>query len=177
MQSSTSRLFAALAFALAMAGSAFAHDFIVYRGLNGNVNGTPCVTGPKTNPGEFRIDPDGLSTFQADVALDASKPYRVGFQVTGAPNDPPVQGDQGTTMVNNLAYTATYTPQFGGRGHWSLINPLRTEKEMKDDFAAYTKAGNSSRNPSYNNPPPDPPNPPYCPGAPGALGRERLAKH
>jgi hypothetical protein len=153
-----------------MAGSAFAHDFTIYRGLGGNVNKTPCVTGPKTSPSEFRIDPDGLSTFQSNVALDTSKPYRVGFLVTGAPNDPPVQGDTGSVAnVNGYTYTATYSPQLGGAGHWSLKNTTRTDQEMKNDFSAYAKlVGNTDRNPSYNN------NPPYCPGAPM---RTRFAKH
>jgi hypothetical protein len=156
------RFFTVLAVALAVTGTALAHDYTIYRALSGNVNATPCVTGPKTNPGEFRIDADGLSTFQDGVALLAAKAYRLRFLVQNAPNDPPVQGDTGTVAnVNGFAYTATYTPDQGGAGHWSLINAARSPAEMKTDFSEYARAGgNVDRNPNYND------NPVYCPGAP-----------
>lgn len=158
------RFFAVLVVAVAVTGSALAHDFTVYRALTGKVNKTPCVTGPTTSPSEFRIDPDGLSTFQAGVALLDTKAYRLRFGVQNAPHDPPVDGDQGTVAnVNGFVYTATYTPLLGGDGHWSLKNANRTDAEMKADFAAYAHAGgNVDRNPSYNTNN----NPVYCPNAP-----------
>lgn len=154
------RFLAALVCALAVTGSALAqHNFTVYRALDGKVGGGGCVTGPATNPGQFRIDADGLSTFQDGVALLATKAYRLRFQVQDAPNDPPQALDHGT-VAGMAGYTATYTPQFGV-GHWSLDNPAKSVPERKADFQAYALAGgNIDRNPNYDN------NPAYCAGAP-----------
>lgn len=153
--------FVSIALATAVAANALAHDFTIYRALSGDVR-RGCVTGPKTAPSEFRIDPDGMSTFQAGVPLAAAKPFRLAFRVQNAPNDPPLDGDRGTVAgVNGFVYTATYTPNHGGPGHWSLQNPDRTATQMKGDFSAYARAGgNIDRNPNYDG------NPPYCDGRP-----------
>lgn len=169
----SSRIFAVLAFAVAMAGSAFAHNFTVYRGLKGNVRKSPpppCVNRALVNPSEFNIQGDGLSTWQAGFPLDVTKAYRLAFLVEGAPNDPPQQGDTGTVSgINDQTYTATYTPQFGGDGHWSLNRPGAD----RADFSAYARDNSNQRspNPSYVVNPPNFPD--YC--ADG-MTRTRLRK-
>ena len=170
-RSSFSRIFAVLAFAVAVTGSAFAHNFTVYRGLKGNVRKSPsppCVNRALVNPGEFNVQGDGLSTWQAGFPLDTTKPYRLAFLVENAPNDPPQQDDTGTVNgINGQTYTATYTPQFGGTGHWSLNRPGAD----RADFSEYARANPNqiSRNPSYA----VPPNTDYCADAPT---RTRLRK-
>ena len=84
---------------------------VSYRGVRGNPE---CRSGLHIAPGDFRFDPDGLSTFE--------RPYQgsthrclVPFKFTVANRAPGTTGP-----VSGLpACIATYTPQFG-EGHWSI---------------------------------------------------------
>jgi hypothetical protein len=47
--------------------------------------------------------------------------------------------------LQELGGIATYTPQFGGEGHWSIIFPGLSVEEMKKAMSQYAK--------NYFNPP------------------------
>lgn len=139
------------------AQAALAHDYTVYRALRGVVTGD-CVSGPEINEQTFRIDEDGLSTFQDGAKLRASDAYRVAFRVENVASSPPQQGEAGT-VEGMLLWTGTFTPNIAEH-HWSLKKPDTSKKKMKQALVAYANAGHVSRNPDYNN------EPAYCHDAP-----------
>ena len=87
----------------------------VYRGLNG------------TNPGAFRFDADGLSTFETQ---QPGFKFQMGFSVMY--RGPKIGGTVGQVIDPEYTtpITATYTPQFGP-GHWSLNFPAVSVDEAK----------------------------------------------
>ena len=95
----------------------------VYRGING------------TNPGAFRVDPDGVSTFEIPPPGFA---FIVAFRVRY--DRPKVQGKEGFLIDPELqGGTATYTPQHGGEGHWSLNFPGNSTEEIKKLLSEFAK--------------------------------------
>jgi hypothetical protein len=76
------------------------------------------ATYAKVADAQWRIDEDGLSTFEAANFIVPGKPCKVRFTVVGV-NPPFNQGDQGP--IHNMAgYIGVYSPQHGGLGHWSI---------------------------------------------------------
>lgn len=139
------------------ARAALAHDYTVHRALRGLVR-VDCVSGPEITEATFRIDEDGLSTFQEGADLRASDAYRVAFLVEDVASNPPQEGEAGTVQ-GMLLWTGTFTPSIAAH-HWSLKKPGASKNAMKRELVAYANAGHVSRNPDYNG------QPAYCHDAP-----------
>jgi hypothetical protein len=80
------------------------------------------TTYAKVVDSQWRIDPDGLSTFEAANFKVTGKPCKVRFIVSGV--TPPFNaGDQGN-IHNMPGYIGIYTPEHGGVGHWSITKTV-----------------------------------------------------
>ena len=79
-----------------------------------NVVGNPgCVSGLKLSPSAFRVDPDGVSTFERPFQ-GTTHPCLVPFRFVIPERSPGI-----TAPVDDLpACTSTYTPP--PEGHWSI---------------------------------------------------------
>jgi len=107
-------------------------DVSVYRGLQ-----RKNATYAKVATGQFRIDDDGLSTFEAaQFATKATtRQCKLQFTIEGVSSQPD-NGTQGD--INSMdGYKGTYSPNLGGTGHWSIKNANRTDDEMAQDFVNY----------------------------------------
>jgi len=83
------------------------------------------ATYAKINDAQWRIDSDGLSTFELAQFNVPAKPCQVSFVVVGV-NSQPVQGTTGPIQYMPVGYIGEYTPQLGGAGHWSIHGPNGT---------------------------------------------------
>jgi len=79
----------------------------------------------RINDGQWRIDPDGMSTFEGPNFTAANKPCRVSFVILRVNSLPP-QGTTGQVQGMPTGYVGEYTPQHGGNGHWSIHGPPGT---------------------------------------------------
>ncbi len=79
----------------------------------------------RINDGQWRIDPDGLSTFEGPNFNVANKPCRVSFVILRV-TSLPAQGTTGQVQGMPTGYVGEYTPQHGGVGHWSIHGPPGT---------------------------------------------------
>lgn len=110
-------------------------DVSVYRGLQ-----RKNATYAKVATAQFRIDNDGLSTFEAtQFATGAtSRQCKLKFTIVGV-NSLPNDGTHGN--INSMpGYEGTYTSNLGGAGHWSIKNTNVTDQQMAQDFVAYAIA-------------------------------------
>ncbi len=110
-------------------------DVSVYRGLQ-----RKNATYAKVATAQFRIDNDGLSTFEAaQFATKATtRQCKLQFTIEGV-NSQPNDGTQGD--IDSMAgYQGTYTSNLGGTGHWSIKNTNRTNDDMAQDFVDYAIA-------------------------------------
>lgn len=116
-------------------------DVTIYRGID-NKNATYA----KVADGQWRIDEDGMSTFEL-TQLPNNKPCMAAFRVIG-PDSQPNEGDHG--IIGGLyPYWAVYTPSLGGVGHWSLqreINPPALPAEIT---AYVIQSQATAKNPNY----------------------------
>lgn len=151
------RLSLVLAAVVALAAIPAAADVTVYRALNGkpkNDTRSPdgkCWNGAQTSPSQFRIDPDGLSTFEDPPGVGTTHPYRVRFVVTGVGACTNDSRDDNGPVTGMAGYRGTCSPQHGGQGHWSLDNTARSESEKKQEFSDHAGAGGDTQgNPGYN---------------------------
>lgn len=90
-----------------------------------------------TSPAAFKVDPDGVSTFEIPFR---NKKFVVPFTVRY--KKPKVVGVVGSLIAPELGGgTATYTPDPENlpRNHWSLNFPGKTEDEIKQLLSAYAK--------------------------------------
>jgi hypothetical protein len=99
------------------------NTIILYRGLNG------------TNPGAFRVDPDGVSVFEIpppgyQYILPIQAQY-VGLKVPGTIANVIEPGLTGGIAV--------YTPQLGGPFHWSLNFPGKSAQDIKNILSQFAK--------------------------------------
>ncbi len=92
---------------------------IIYRGLDGDINSERSYfKKPITSPSQFRVDVDGVSTFEL-ADLPGNKPYALGLKVKV--KTPIVPGSNGP-VVDIPICTGTFTPELGGGlKHWSVI--------------------------------------------------------
>jgi hypothetical protein len=116
----------------------------VYRELGGKKSGG-VFTRPIYSPGEFRVDPDGVSTFEP-AYLPGYKPYAIGFGVKFQP--PKVPGTTGP-LEHLPQCWATYTPP--PRGHWS-INCVGSTEMTKQTLSAYAREMGAILNPNWYGP-------------------------
>lgn len=95
-------------------------DVTVYRAVD-----YKNATYAKINDGQWRIDPDGLSTFELPNFNVPGKRCMVSFVIEGV-TSMPAQGTQGQIQNMPPGFIGEYTPQHGGPGHWSLQGPMGT---------------------------------------------------
>jgi len=77
------------------------------------------------NDSQWRIDPDGMSTFEGPNFNVPEKRCKVSFVILGVNSLPP-QGTTGQVQGMPTGYVGEYTPQHGGNGHWSIHGPPGT---------------------------------------------------
>ncbi len=124
--------------------SAAQADVTVYRGLQ-----RKNATYAKVNDNQFRIDDDGLSTFEAaEFAGNATtRQCKLALTIEGVvskPNEGTTQGD----ITGMAGYQGTYTPEYGGDGHWSIAKT--GGGTTAGDFTTYALAdGHISVNAGY----------------------------
>jgi hypothetical protein len=83
------------------------------------------ATYAKVADGQWRIDEDGLSTFELANFNVTNKACQITFVIQNVTSQP----DPGTRgQVQNMAagYIGVYTPEHGGVGHWSIQPPHGT---------------------------------------------------
>lgn len=82
------------------------------------------ATYAKVADGQWRIDPDGLSTFELANFNVTTKACQITFVIQNVTSQP-APGTHGP--VQNMAgYNGVYTPEHGGDGHWSIQPPHGT---------------------------------------------------
>ena len=116
----------------------------VYRGLGGKKSGG-VFSRPIYSPSEFRVDPDGVSTFELAL-LPGNKPYAIGFGVKFQP--PKIPGTTGP-LEHLPQCLATYTPP--PPGHWS-INCTGSADMTKQTLSAYAREKGAILNPNWYGP-------------------------
>jgi hypothetical protein len=122
---------------------------ISYRGLDGEKSkNRTYYRRPQTNPGQFRLDPDGVSTFEL-AYLPGNKPYAVGFRIQVEGLTRP--GSIGPILNIPFSCTGTYTPQYG-EGHWS-INCVPREQTPKILSTYAKQPGRIMLNPHWTDTP------------------------
>jgi hypothetical protein len=146
--------------AVTLLGGALAFaDVTVFRGID-----KKNATYAKVNDGQWRVDPDGVSTFEDPPFSAPTKACKASFVVLGV-NSRPAQGTRGQIQNMPTGYEAEYTPQHGGVGHWSIQGPNGTPNAvLQTAITQYVIAqGAASVNASYTGK-----NPSACttPGAP-----------
>jgi hypothetical protein len=93
----------------------------------------------KINDGQWRIDPDGLSTFEGPDFNMPNKPCKVFFVILGVTSHP-APGTIGQVQDMPIGYVGEYTPQFG-LGHWSIHGPPGTPNAtLQQAITAYVIA-------------------------------------
>jgi hypothetical protein len=104
-------------------------DVTVFRGVD-----RKNATFAKINNAQWRIDADGLSTFeeQAFGEKGTGKPCQVYFVIEDV-SSKPAQGTRGQIRDMPTGYMAEYTPQHGGEGHWSIQAPAEISVEAFQD--------------------------------------------
>lgn len=104
----------------------------------------------KISDGQWRIDPDGLSTFELAYFNVPAKRCMVSFVILGVASLPP-QGTQGQVQNMPPGFIGEYTPQHGGPGHWSLQGPPGTPAPvLQAAITAYViQNAAAQRNPTY----------------------------
>ena len=116
----------------------------VYRGLGGEKSGDHTYfLRPNTSPSDFRIDADGVSTFEL-VDLPSSFPYALGFAISV--KKPITRGSTGP-IVDLPNCSGTFTPNNKGKRHWSLNC---TGEPANVQFSKYAK--NEGKNSIILNP-------------------------
>ncbi|MFP4514090.1 MAG: RHS repeat-associated core domain-containing protein, partial [Acidimicrobiales bacterium] len=98
---------------------------VSYRGVDGNPG---CESGLSLGPSAFRLDPDGVSTFERPYQ-GSVKPCLVPFAFRVPDRSPGASG----TVAGLSQCTATHTPNFGV-GHWS-INCAGDTRQMLSTYA------------------------------------------
>jgi hypothetical protein len=108
---------------------------VVFREVDGEMKGIPPkYRKPKLSPSTFRLDSDGVSTFEV-VGLPGNKPFVVAFVIKLIGPKLP----QTTHPVVGIpTCTGTFTPQWGV-GHWSLNCAPRESTPAA--LSAYGKTG------------------------------------
>lgn len=98
--------------------AAVAHaDVTVYRGID-----YKNATYAKVNDSQWRVDSDGISTFELANFSSPTKRCMVSFVILDV-NSKPAQGTRGQIQNMPPGYVAEYTPDYGA-GHWSLKAPV-----------------------------------------------------
>ena len=87
------------------------------------------ATYAKINDAQWRIDDDGLSTFELANFDVGNKPCRVSFVILGVSSQP-LEGTTGQVQHMPQGYVGEYTPQHGGTGHWSIHGPAGTPQAI-----------------------------------------------
>jgi RHS repeat-associated protein len=127
---------------------------ITYSELNGDKSSdNTYYKKPQTNPGSFRMDEDGVSTFEMPD-LPGIKPYALGFKVKV--NDEHIT--QGATgVLEDLPIcTATFTPQFAqGKRHWSINCVTAPTNIILSEYAKGIGKDNIILNPAWKSEPQD----------------------
>jgi len=109
-------------------------DVTVYRATDGKNK-----TYAKVADSQWRIDDDGLSTFELANFDVTNKACQITFVIKNVTSQP----DPGTKgPVENMAgYNGVYTPDLGGKGHWSIQAPNGTPaKAFQAAVTAYVIA-------------------------------------
>jgi hypothetical protein len=100
-------------------------EVTIYRGLDA------------TSPSQFRVDPDGVSTFETPSAGKKMQlPIKVRYKGEKK------EGTEGELLDNDLKAQggkAVYTPSHGGEGHWSLQFPGKSDDEVKKILSSTAK--------------------------------------
>ena len=108
------------------------------------------ATYAKINDSQWRVDPDGVSTFELANFSAPTKVCQVTFVIVGV-NSMPLQGTTGQVQNMPMGYVGEYTPQHGGPGHWSIQGPPGTSNAaLQSAITAYVIAQQvAARNPTY----------------------------
>lgn len=130
---------------------------VIHRNLDGDPSKDKSYfKKPITSPSQFRLDSDGVSTFEL-YAVPGNKPYMVTYNVWIKANYKP--GDEGIVMgsqvYNGTHCTARYTPEHGGAGHWSVNCSPRDETPVILSTLARRGVGPIVLNPKWVGPPLD----------------------
>ena len=119
-------------------------QIITYRGLDGDFRNGVYIK-PIYSPSQFRVDSDGVSTFEL-AFLPGNKPYSVGFNITiHTYKYPGITGQ----ILGLPECGATYTPDLGGEGHWS-INCSGGPETTKQTLSGYAKLVTAILNPNWS---------------------------
>lgn len=116
-------------------------DVMIYRGID-NKNATYA----KVADNQWRIDDDGMSTFEL-AQLPGNKPCMAAFHVVG-PGSQPTPGIHGI-IAGFYPYGATYTPNLGGAGHWSLQREIDPPARPAEITAFVIQSRATAKNPNY----------------------------
>ncbi|MDK2123374.1 hypothetical protein [Parachitinimonas caeni] len=121
-------------------------DVEVYRGINRRN-----ATYAQVNNAQWRVDPDGVSTFENARFSAPQKPCRARFIILGV-NAMPAPGIAGQIAFMPEGYRGVYTPEHGGEGHWSLQAPAGTDNDaFKLALTAYVIERHATEvNDTYN---------------------------
>lgn len=104
------------------------------------------ATYAKVADAQWRIDPDGMSTFE-QAQLPGNKRCMAFFTVVG-PGSQPNQGDHGI-IAGFYPYQGTYTPNLGGVGHWSLQREINPPAQPGEITAYVIQNAATAVNPNY----------------------------
>lgn len=115
--------------------SMLAAQVTVYRGTD-----KKNATDARINNSQWRIDQDGMSTFEGPDFDIRDKRCKVSFLILNV-NSRPAQGTTGQVQNMPPGYVGVYTPQLGGDGHWSIQAPLGTvNATLQQAITAYVIA-------------------------------------
>ncbi len=118
-----------------------------YRELDGGLSSDRTYfKKPETNPGQFREDLDGMSTFEME-SLPGVKPYALGFVIqTKFPITPGITG----SIIDLPTCSATFTPEHGeGKKHWSIRCMGNSLSQTISQWAKGSGKGNIIINPTW----------------------------
>lgn len=115
--------------------SAARADVSVYRGLQ-----RKNATYAKVADAQFRIDDDGLSTFEAAEfgPNSTTRQCKLEFVIEGVDSQPAAGTHD--NIASMAGYQGTYSPALGGAGHWSIGNTADVANTSAADFTAYALA-------------------------------------
>ncbi|MCP3750879.1 hypothetical protein [Pseudomonas sp. SBB6] len=97
------------------------------------------TTYAKVADSQWRIDPDGLSTFELPNLNVNNKACKVRFTVVGVASKPAAH-TQGN-ILNMAGYIGVYTPEYG-EGHWSITRTAGAA--LPADITAYVLGNNAA---------------------------------
>jgi hypothetical protein len=130
---------------LLLCSMALAEEVKVYRAVD-----YKNATYAKINDAQWRVDPDGVSTFEKDEFNVDNKACQVYFVIENV-SSKPAPGTTGHIKNMPGAYLAKYTPEPDRPGHWSIPVPQgHTAEGLKSAITDYViQQKVAEKNPNY----------------------------